>query len=379
MHNSPSHWPPASVPRNHNDVIDEYVQTEIRRQDIPGVAIGIFKNGKVLRAQGHGLANLEHQVPVKPETVFQTASIGKMFTAIAVMLLVEDSKLSLDAPLTRYLPDAPTGWKAITLRHLLNHTSGIGEPDLDFKQDYGDDELLRLIHASKPEFEPGRRWSYSNAGYIAAGIIIGKACGQHYGQVLRQRVFEPSGMRTARLLSHIDIVPNRASGYEPAPTSACEHRARRRGARSTLKNQDWVSASLNQTADGGLQMSVLDFARWDGVVARRGLLKHQSWRQVFSPAPLNDGTCHAYGFGWELPRQDPLDAAAGVPRFIGHNGAWQGFCSDYRRDDANGLSFVVLANASHADAEGLLQGIAERFDKRYQHPPETATADPASS
>lgn len=107
--NSPSHWPPASVPRNHNDVIDEYVQTEIRRQDIPGVAIGIFKNGKVLRAQGHGLANLEHQVPVKPETVFQTASIGKMFTAIAVMLLVEDSKLSLDAPLTRYLPDAPTG------------------------------------------------------------------------------------------------------------------------------------------------------------------------------------------------------------------------------------------------------------------------------
>ncbi|WP_341645255.1 serine hydrolase domain-containing protein [Thauera sp. SDU_THAU2] len=338
----------------HADSIDDYVQTEMQEQNIPGVAIGIFRNGEVLRAQGYGLANVEHQVPVKPETVFQTASIGKMFTATAAMLLVEDGKLALDAPLTTYLPDAPPSWQATTLRHLLNHTSGLGYPKLDFKQDYSDDELLALIHATEPEFAPGQRWSYSNAGYMVAGILVGKVGGQHYSEVLQERVFQPSGMSSARLLSHIDIVPNRAAGYASVRQGEGDDAPR------VLKNQDWVSVTLNNTADGSLQMSVLDFARWDAVVARRAVLKDESWRQVLDSAPLNNGTRYAYGYGWEL------EGMAEHPKHMGHGGAWQGFRSYYRRYDEDGVSFVVLANSTGARPEAIVRGIAERFDSRYK-------------
>lgn len=339
----------------HADAIDAFVQAELQRQEIPGVAVGIFRNGQIVKVQGYGLANLEHGIPVKPETVFQTASIGKMFTATAVMLLVEEGKLSLDAPLTRYLPDAPPTWEAITLRHLLNHTSGVGDPGLDLKQDYSEDEMLARIYAAPPEFPPGRRWSYSNPGYATAGIIVGRVGGQHYGELLQTRVFKPNGMTGARLLSHIDIVPDRAAGYEWVGD------VRDANASKLLKNQDWVSVTLNQTADGSLQMSVLDFAAWDGVVARRGVLKPESWQEVLRPAPLKNGTVFPYGFGWSL-----ADGSGSGPRYIHHSGGWQGFSSDFRRYDSDGVSFVVLANTNRADAQAIVQGIAERFDRRYE-------------
>lgn len=278
------------------------------------------------------------------------------------MLLVEDGKLELDAPLTSYLPDAPESWRAISLRHLLNHTSGIGYPALDYKKDYSDDELLKLIYAAKPDFAPGQRWSYSNPGYMTAGIIVGKVSGQHYSELLQERVFKPSGMNSARRLSHIDLVSDRAAGYELV------REGEGKDAPLVLKNQDWVSVTLNSTADGSLQMSVLDFARWDGAVASRGVLKGESWQQMLKPAPLNNGSTYDYGFGWFLS-----DATA--PRYIGHSGAWQGFRSDYRRYDEDGVSFVVLANTDRASVGAMLEGIAERFDSRYKPAPEVLIED----
>lgn len=372
--NPPKHAVPALLSGSsliaqlaHADGIDDFVQNEMRRQHIPGVSIGIFRNGDIIRAQGYGLANLEHQVPVRPETVFQTASIGKMFTATAVLLLVDEGKLSLDAPLSTWLPQAPDSWRSITLRHLLNHTSGIGSPELRFDQEYTEQQLLEEILASPARYRPGQHYAYNNTGYVLAGIIVGKLAGKHYSQLLQERVFGPAGMKQARLISQRAIVPHRAAGYERENGQYC--------------HQHWVSESLNTTGDGSLQMSVLDFAGWDRIIARRSLLSDTSWRQMLKPAPLNDGTSFPYGMGWELGSEDlvSVDTASSADRddkpesslsesteWIGHGGSWQGFRSSYLRNDRDGLSFVVLANVSHADTDSILHGVAVRFESRYR-------------
>ncbi|MDO9436294.1 serine hydrolase [Hydrogenophaga sp.] len=332
----------------HADTIDDVVTGEIQRQNIPGVAVGIFRQGEVVRMQGYGLANLELQVPVRRETVFQSGSLGKMFTAAAVVALVDDGQLALDAPVRRYLPDAPRAWRAIRVRHLLNHTAGLGQPDLDPQREYTEHALLKLHYRAPVRFKPGQRWEYSNAGYLLLGSIVGKVAGKHYGEVLQERVFGPARMATARVISESDIVPNRAAGYEVQQQGA------------GLKNQHWNSAALNATADGSLLLALPDYARWDAVVAQRGLFSAESWREIWRPAPLNNGSSYPYGFGWQL------DVAQGEYRAIGHGGAWQGFRTDLRRYDSEGVTFVVLANSNHADVERILQGVAEAYDPRYR-------------
>jgi CubicO group peptidase (beta-lactamase class C family) len=184
--------------------IDEFVRAEMSRQKIPGVAIAVVQNGAVLTIGGYGYANLEHQVPVQPATIFQSGSLGKQFTAVAVMLQVEDGKLALADPVTKYFPDAPPAWRSITIEHLLTHTSGI--PDytdgtLDYRKDYTEDELARYAYALPLEFPAGARWNYSNTGYVLLGAIVRKVSGAFYGDVLAARVFKPLGMTTTRVIA----------------------------------------------------------------------------------------------------------------------------------------------------------------------------------
>lgn len=156
------------------------------------VTIGIVKGGVELKARGYGLANLEYQVPVGPATIFQSGSLGKQFTAAVVMLLVEEGKLSLADPLTKFFPDAPDSWGSITVQHPLTHTSGIPdytEEQIDVRKDYSEDELTGIVYALEPEFPAGTRWNYSNTVYVLLGIIVRKASGRFYGDVLKDRVF----------------------------------------------------------------------------------------------------------------------------------------------------------------------------------------------
>jgi CubicO group peptidase (beta-lactamase class C family) len=159
------------------------------------------------------------------------------------MMQVEAGKLDLDAPLSRYLPDAPPTWQGIHARHLLTHTSGI--PDytdehVDLRRDYTEDELLRVAYTLPLDFVPGAQWRYSNTGYLVLGALIRKVSGQFYGDVLHDRVFVPLGMKTARIISEADIVPHRAAGY--------------RLEKGEIKNQEWVAPTINTTADGALHL-----------------------------------------------------------------------------------------------------------------------------
>jgi CubicO group peptidase (beta-lactamase class C family) len=299
------------------------------RQHVPGVAVAIVRGGAVVAAHGYGLANVEHQVPVTPETIFQSGSLGKMFTSAAVMLQVEDGKLSLTDPIAKFFPAAPQAWQAITVRHLLTHTSGIP------------DELARMAFGLKLEFTPGEKWKYSNTGYLLLGIIIQKASGRFYGDVLADRVFAPLGMTSARIISEADIVPHRAAGYTLL--------------KGELKNQEWVSPSLNTTADGALYFSVKDLIAWDAGVRGRRILSAASWAAIFEPVRLNDGKPHDYGFGWAL-------GTRGGQKVYQHGGSWQGFKTHYAHFDRGDLSVIVLANLRQAEPGKIVDAIATAID-----------------
>jgi CubicO group peptidase (beta-lactamase class C family) len=198
------------------DPIDTIVREAMEAERIPGLALAVIRGGQVLKAQGYGLANLEHDIPVTDRTIFQSGSIGKQFTAAAIVLLADDGRLTLDDRVTRFYPEAPEAWRAITIRHLLTHTSGIPNYTaglVDYRRDYTEDDLATLAFDLPLDFAPGAEWRYSNTGYVLLGAIIGKLTGAHYGEFLRERIFEPAGMTTARIISEADLVPHRAAGY----------------------------------------------------------------------------------------------------------------------------------------------------------------------
>lgn len=319
--------------------VDEYLGTEMKAQQIPGLALAVVKDGKIVLARGYGFANVEYQVAVKPETIFQSGSTGKQFTATAVMMLMEEGKLSLDDKLTKYFPDAPDAWSAITIRHMLTHTSGMTDypQDFDLRRDYTEDDLFQRIKTIPLAFQPGEKWSYSNLAYVMLGILIHKISGKFYGDFLQERIFKPLEMTTARIISEADIVPNRAAGY--------------RLANGQLKNQSWVSPSLNTTADGALYLTVYDMAKWDAALYTEKLLKRSSLEQMWTPVKLNDGKTFPYGFGWSL-------GSVRGHHIIEHGGSWQGFKAQITRYVDDKLTIILFANQARANQTKLTHDIA---------------------
>lgn len=322
--------------------VDEYMQAQMKAQQIPGVSLAVIKDGQIIQAKGYGLANVEHHVPAKAETIFQSGSMGKQFTATAVMILMEDGKLAIDDKLNKYFPDAPEAWHNVTIRHLLTHTSGMTDypSGFDFRRDYTEDELYQRAKSIPLAFQPGEKWSYSNLGYVMLGILIHKVSGKFYGDFLQERVFKPLDMSTARVISESDIVPNRAAGY--------------RLDKGQLKNQDWVSPSLNTTADGALYMNVYDMAKWDAALYTEKLLKRSSLDQMWTPVKLNNGQTQPYGFGWAL-------GEVKGHRYVQHGGAWQGFKAQIIRFVDDKFTVVLFANQIRTNQSKLAQGVVALY------------------
>ena len=329
--------------------IDPYVKAEMRLQQIPGLSLAVVRNGKIALVKSYGFSNVEHQIPVKPETVFQSGSIAKQFTAAALMILVEEGKLSLDDKISKYFTDAPESWKNITVRHLLTHTSGMGEypPDLDLRRDLTEDEYLAIIKSIPLAYATGAKWDYSNLGYVALGILIRKITGKFYGDFMAERVFQPLSMTTARVISEADIVPNRAAGY--------------RLVKGELKNQEWVSPSTNTTADGSLYFTILDLAKWDAALYTDKPLKQSSLAQMWEPVKLDDGKRKAYGLGWHT---DEIHNR----RIVFHGGAWQGFKSFIVRFPDDNLTIVFFANSWETREFKLARGLIATFYPEFALP-----------
>jgi D-alanyl-D-alanine carboxypeptidase len=339
----------------HADTIDDIVRAEMERQNVPGLSLAIVRNGKIVKEKGYGVANVEHDVPVSAQTVFQSGSVGKQFVAALVMLMVQDGKLALDEPISRYLPQAPAAWNKITIRHLLTHTSGLpsGDEAIDLQRDYSEDELLQSSYKVALTTAPGEKWAYSNLGYQVLGILCSKVGGKFYGDQLRERIFAPLGMHT-EVISERRIVPHRAAGYVRVE--------------GELLNQAWVSPSLNTTADGSLYLTAHDLALWSIALDADAPLSASLKTAMWTPVRLSDGSKHDYGLGWQLEEKNGR-------RIVRHGGAWQGFTSHIARYPDDGLAVVVLINRARAHPHVFVDRIAGVYVQALQpQPPPKLTA-----
>jgi CubicO group peptidase (beta-lactamase class C family) len=260
------------------------------------------------------------------------------------MMLVEEGKIGLDDPLTKYFADAPASWKEVTVRELLSHTAGFGDypKDFNFRKDWTEDELLKVVEGIPLAYPPGTKWEYSNLGYLTLGILIHRVTGEFYGDFLQARIFKPLGMKSTRIISEADIVPNRSAGY--------------RLVKGELKNQEWVAPMVNTTADGSLYFTILDLQKWDTALYTEKLLKRSSLDLMWTPVRLKDGQQNKgnYGFGWFI------DHRAGHP-CIHHDGSWQGFETAIDRYVDDHLTVVVLANLSESEPGKITQHVAELY------------------
>ncbi len=334
---------------------DAIVAAAMQSHQIPGVCLGVIKNGHLIKASGYGFANVELKVPISQTSLFQSGSVAKQFTAAAIMMLVEERKIGLDEPLIKYFPEAhAAAWRDVTVRQLLTHTSGIpdifGEHDedsytkgiLDFHHDYTEEELLQRYLTLTLDFKPGDKWNYSNTGYELLGFLIHRVSGMFYGDFLQKRVFGPLGMTSTRIISEQDIVPNRVSGYRIID--------------GQLKNQEWIAPSLNTLADGGLYINLIDLAKWDAALYTDQVLSRSALKQMWTPVRLNSGETYPYGFGWSLGSIDGHAVQS-------HTGSNQGFWISISRYVDDALTVVVLTNLdeSHSVTLGIANPVASLY------------------
>lgn len=324
----------------------------------PGAAVLVLRAGGTVFERGYGLADLAAGRRIDARTNFRLASPTKQFTATAVMLLVGDGKLGYETRLTEIFPDFPEYGRGITVRHLLQHTSGLQdyerlmpkyEPpkNSDDMRQIQDDEVLELLksRASSTKFPPGSQWDYSNSGYVLLGLIVARVSGLPFDEFLQQRIFQPLGMvSSVAYRKGKNEVPNRAFGHS------------RLGDGWRRTDQSPTSATLG---DGGVYSSLADLARWDRALRERALLGEEEMRAALTPVRVAQGSVvepggarAEYGFGWFL------NPYKGRPR-IWHYGETVGFRTSIQRFTADDLTVIVLCNRSDLDASALALKTAE--------------------
>lgn len=309
----------------------------------PGGVVLVRRGDEVLLRQAYGLADIENQVPMRPEMVFRLASATKQFTAVAILQLVEAGKLGLDQALSSIDPSLPAAIGAVTVQQLLTHTSGIrnisaiAESRAARRNEASAQELLSFFKDLPLEFVPGSRFSYSNSNYILLTRVIELASGQRYPDYLQRAIFEPAGMSATRYGSHTAIIPGRAQGYQ-------------HGDDGQLLNADFISMTQPQGA-GGLVTTVDDLARWDAALHADTLVGRPLLEQAFRKVRLNDGSEQPYGFGWIVSQ------VQGEPS-VEHSGFINGFNAYVLRVPARQVFVAVLTNAEFLSPDDLAVELA---------------------
>jgi CubicO group peptidase (beta-lactamase class C family) len=313
--------------------------------DAPGASVMVIHNGKPIFAKGHGLADLRQRVPCTTNTNFRLASVTKQFTAMAVLILAERKKLSLDETLTDFFPEFPAFGQTITVRQLLTHTSGL----IDYEDEIPkgtifpvlDQDVLRiLMQQDKTYFPPGSKFRYSNSGYALLALIVEQRSGLTFARFLKQHIFAPLKMsNTLAYEQGLRVVPNRAFGHSPAANGF------------TRTDQSLTSSVLG---DGGVYSSVLDLAKWDAALYTSKLVRRKTLEQAFTPTTPTDQPGRSYGFGWYIGEYRGL-------KKTWHSGETLGFRTRITRFPQRKFTVILLANRSDAVLDDLPHRIAERL------------------
>ena len=318
---------------------------EWNKADVPGCALGIIKEGKLIYAKGYGLANMEYDIPISTSSVFRIGSTSKQFTAACIILLAEKGKLSLEDTLKSIFPDFPEYATKITIRHLLNHTSGVrdylqiaylkGLGDDDF---YSDEDIMQwLVHQSHLNFDPGEEYLYSNSGYWLLGQIVNKVAGINMADFAQKEIFEPLGMNNTHFHNdHTQIVKNRASGYAPGD------------------NDDYKISmtTLDMIGDGGIFTTINDVKKWDDAFYDPTVLRKSFWQEMTKQGILNNGEIIDYASGLMIGAYKGL-------KTIRHGGAFVGFRAELLRFPKEQLSIAIFANRADANPSSKANQVAD--------------------
>jgi CubicO group peptidase (beta-lactamase class C family) len=310
--------------------MEALLQARVADKSFMGTAL-VARGDQIILNKGYGFANLEWNIPNAPGTKFRLGSVTKQFTAAAILLLAEQGKLALEDPVKKHWPDAPAAWAAITIEHLLRHTSGI--PNFTNYPEYMQEwkfhpsqpaKSLEYLRDKPLEFQPGTRMNYSNSGYLLLGLIVERASGQSYADFVRARIFAPLGMQDSGYDSNIEVLPRRAAGYSPGPAG--------------ITNAQYVDMTIPHGA-GALYSTTEDLLRWTRGLFGGRLLSAASLGKMTTPGMGN------YGFG--------VNVGTAGRRSISHGGGIEGFNTQLTYFPESGITVAVLANLNGGAAAQL--------------------------
>jgi CubicO group peptidase (beta-lactamase class C family) len=349
--------PILAAKSNKSDKADAILASAgLKSGSIPGAAVLVIRHGQVAYERGYGVADLDSHRKIDAHTNFRLASVTKQFTAMGIMLLVHDGRLRYEDSLTSIFPDFPAYGRSISIRNLLNHTSGLRDyedlmPPVDANlpveqtQIHDVDVLDLLKRQTSTKFSPGTKWEYSNSGYVVLGLIIEKMSGKSYPEFLHDRVFAPLGMdNTVAYVRGKNTVPDRAFGH-------------------SFENGSWKQTDQSSTSatlgDGGVYSSLQDLAKWNGALQKSTLLSQEEMRPALQPVDAPgvlgpDNEPAQYGFGWFL---NPYKGH----RRMWHYGETIGFRTAIQRFVDSDLAVIVLCNRADLNAAHLSLQIAEVF------------------
>lgn len=339
---------PAGMAQAANPAVDNFVQTMMKDVEIPGLSLAVMENGKLIYAKAYGYAQLERATPARPEHRFQIGSISKSFAAVAVMLLVEDGKIGLDDKIGTHLGSVPSAWDAITVRHLLTHTSGMQrDPDdatvrqIEAGAALSDTDLLEIAGKMPLQGVPGRSYSYSNVGFNVIGIIVARVSGKSYGDFMQERIFGPLNMRDTRVMKRNESLDGMATGYV------------RDGGTIRVDVMSPGMRDLLGHAAGGIESTALDMVKFDAALHAGALPSFTSQSQMWINSTLvqvastPDDADINYGLGWFL-------STVNGHRKVYHAGQTAAYISDFIRYPSAGISVVVFTNQSYTAREPQL-------------------------
>jgi len=335
------------------DTVDRLVAAAMARMHIPGVSVAVVRAGKVIKAEGYGFADLEHNIPVTPQTAFKIGSVSKQFLATGIMLLAQDGRLMVDDPVSKHFPGTPESWSGITLRHFLTHTSGVLRegPAFDAMKVQPDSVVIQSAFVRQLEFPTGSKYQYCNVCYFTLADIIARVSGKPWDQFLAERVFRPLKMTATRTTTTTALVPHRARGY-------------------AWRDSGYVNAAefVALRPSGAFVSTVLDLAKWDAALYEDRVLTKASRAAMWTPVRLTSGAAYGYGFGWSL------DSVEGH-WLVSHGGSLPGFRADMSRFPNDSLTVIVLTNGDGA-APGEIAGHVARIYLKMPRAKSRGSAQP---
>lgn len=338
----------------------------------PGCALGVVRDGRMLYRNGYGSANLDYRLPITPNSIFDIGSTSKQFSAMAVLLLEQDGRLSIDDDVRKFVPELRDYGSTITIRHLLNHTSGLRDyltlaslALLDDDDFYTDDDVLAMIARQRElNFAPGTDYLYSNSGFFLLSTIVKRVSGKSLRAFAEERILKPLAMSNTHFHdNHAEIVRNRATGYAPLD--------------GPPGNRFQISMStLDMVGDGGIYTSVSDLFKWDQNFYSHKVGGKDLLAKMQTPSRLKDGKELKYGLGLFV------EPYRGLPT-VSHGGSWAGFRAELLRFPEEKLSVICLCNLASTNPSQLARRVADvvlegRFTAPVPDPPKAPARPPAA-